>query len=117
MKSICIMREILKGIGQFERSFDSTYHISLNEAIVLCTLQESPKPMTSTHLSKQTELSPSHTSKIIRILEEKELIKRLLSEEDKRLMFFRLTDEGKRRVQELNLEKVEIPKLLQSLME
>ena len=117
MKSICIMRDVLKGIGQFEHSFESTYHISLNEAIVLCTLQESPKAMTSTHLSKQTELSPSHTSKILRILEEKELIKRMLSEEDKRLMFFRLTDAGRKRVQELNLEKVEMPKFLQSLME
>lgn len=113
MKSICMIRDVLKALSSFETAFEEVYGLSLNEAMVLCALQEYGREMTSTAIAKKTEMSPSHTSKVIRTLEEKKLINRSLSKEDKRLMFFNLTPPGLERLEELNLDKVKIPKLLE----
>ena len=103
--------ETLK-IRQFEKNVNQ---ITLNEAMILCALKEALDKVTATNLSKQTELSPSHTSKMLRILEEKGLIVRSLGSEDRRQMYFHLTQLGKQRVTELELDKVEIPDLLKPL--
>ena len=117
MKTICMMRDVLRALSAFEVTFEEAYKVSLNEAMILCALHESKKEMTSTNLAKRTDLSPSHTSKMIRILEEKELIERTLSESDKRLMFFHLTKTGSKKVKELSLEGVEVPELLKPIFE
>ena len=112
MKTICAMRDVFKAMGNFETAFEKMYQITLNEAMILCALKEASDKVTATNLSKQTELSPSHTSKMLRILEEKGLIVRSLGSEDRRQMYFQL---GKQRVTELELDKVEIPDLLKPL--
>lgn len=72
MKTICVMRDVFKAMARFEDAFEKVYQVSLNEAMILCALQEaSPNNMTATSLSKRTELTPSHASKMLRILEEK----------------------------------------------
>ena len=71
--------------------------------------------MTATNLSKSTDLIPSHTSKMLRILEEKGLIVRELGNEDRRQMYFHLSSTGKQRVSELEVDKVEMPELLKPL--
>ena len=103
MKTICVMRDVFKAMARFEDSFEKVYKISLNEAMILCALQEAS--------------TPSHASKMLRILEEKELIVRTLGEVDRRLMQFHLSQNGKKLVGELELEKVEIPELLKPLFE
>lgn len=115
MKTICAMRDLFRAMGDFESAFEKVYHITLNEAMILCTLEEAKEKMTATNLSKRTDLSPSHTSKMLRILEEKELIIRTLGNEDRRQMRFHLSPAGKKRVGELALNKVEIPELIKSL--
>ena len=110
MKTICAMRDVFKAMGNFETAFEKMYQITLNEAMILCALKEASDKVTAT-----TELSPSHTSKMLRILEEKGLIVRSLGSEDRRQMYFHLTQLGKQRVTELELDKVEIPDLLKPL--
>ena len=56
-----------------------------------------------------------NVKKMLRILEEKELIIRTLGNEDRRQMYFHLSPTGKQRVTELELDKVEIPELLKPL--
>ena len=109
MKTICAMRDVFKAMGNFETAFEKMYQITLNEAMILCALKEASDKVTA------TELSPSHTSKMLRILEEKGLIVRSLGSEDRRQMYFHLTQLGKQRVTELELDKVEIPDLLKPL--
>lgn len=115
MKTICALRDLFKAMNDFETAFEKVYKISLNEAMILCTLKESADKMTATNLSKRTDLSPSHTSKMLRILEEKKLIIRTLGSIDRRQMHFHLSSAGNERVNELELHKVEIPELLKPL--
>lgn len=115
MKTICAMRDVFRALTDFESSFEKIYRLSLNEAIILCTLKCSTEKITATDLSKQTDLSPSHTSKMLRILEEKGLIIRSLGSKDRRQMYFQLSPAGRQRVDTLELDKVEIPELLKPL--
>ena len=116
MKTICAMRDVFRALTDFESSFEKIYRLSLNEAIILCTLKCSAEKITATDLSKQTDLSPSHTSKMLRILEEKGLIIRSLGSKDRRQMYFQLSPAGRQRVDTLELDKVEIPELLKPLI-
>ena len=109
------MRDVFRALTDFESSFEKIYRLSLNEAIILCTLKCSAEKITATDLSKQTDLSPSHTSKMLRILEEKGLIIRSLGSKDRRQMYFQLSPVGRQRVDTLELDKVEIPELLKPL--
>ena len=68
------MREVFRAMSSFETAFEKVYRITLNEAMILCILKDATERMTATNLSKSTDLSPSHTSKMLRILEEKGLI-------------------------------------------
>lgn len=115
MKTICAMRDIIRAMSSFETAFEKVYNISLNEAMILCALKGATEKVTATNLSKQTDLSPSHTSKMLRILEEKKLIIRTLGSDDRRQMHFNLSTAGKKRVEQLELDKVEIPELLKPL--
>ena len=78
------MREVFRAMSSFETAFEKVYRITLNEAMILCILKDATERMTATSLSKRTELTPSHASKMLRILEEKELIVRTLGEEEGR---------------------------------
>ena len=92
MNTICKMRDIYKALSIFETAFEEVYGISLNEAMVLCALREAGKEITSTAIAERTEMAPSHTSKVIRAVEDKGLIRRALGEVDKRQMYFSLTE-------------------------
>ena len=109
------MREVFRAMSSFETAFEKVYRITLNEAMILCILKDATERMTATNLSKSTDLSPSHTSKMLRILEEKGLIVRELGNEDRRQMYFPLSSTGKQRVSELEVDKVEMPELLKPL--
>ena len=111
MNTICKMRDIYKALSVFETAFEEMYAISLNEAMVLCALREAGKEITSTAISERTEMAPSHTSKVIRAVEDKGHIRRSSGEED-----LSLTEAGKKRLDELDLDKVEVPEILKPLM-
>ena len=92
MKTICAIRDVFRAMTNFEASFEQVYQITLNEAMILCALKCSSERMTATNLSKQTDLSPSHTS-----------------------MYFTLSAAGRERVCDMEIQKVEIPELLKPL--
>lgn len=110
------MRDIYKALARFETQFEEIYGLTLNEAMILCALQEAGEVITSTALSTRTGMAPSHTSKVIKSVEEKGLLERMLDKMDKRLMHFSLTPEGEKILREINLEKVEIPEMLKPLV-
>ena len=116
MRSICVMRDIYKAISVFEAEFEKVYGLSLNEAMVLCSLEEvTGEGLTSTTIAERTEMTPSHTSKVIRSVEEKKLIKRAIGEVDKRQMYFCLTDSGRERLQMVDRGNIQIPELLKPI--
>lgn len=115
MKTICAIRDVFRAMSDFENKFEQVYQITLNEAMILCAINCFSGKMTATNLSKQTNFTPSHTSKILRILEEKKLIIRTHDTKDRRLMHFTLSALGKERICDMEMQKVEIPELFKPL--
>lgn len=68
------MRELFKALSELETRLMEQYGVSLNEAMALCCI--GGDTLTASVISENTGLSASHTSKVIRSIEEKELIVR-----------------------------------------
>lgn len=115
METLCRIRDIYRAIAEFETQFMHSYDLSLNEGMLLCTLLDHPK-LTSSEIAEALGLSASNTSKVIRSVEEKKLVARLVGKIDKRQMHFALTPEGKERIMAIKSDIPAIPPLLQSIV-
>jgi DNA-binding MarR family transcriptional regulator len=115
METLCKIRDIYRAIAEFEVQFTQMYDLSLNEGMLLCTLFNTPK-LTSSEIAEALGLSASNTSKVIRSVEGKKLITRLIGKEDKRQMRFSLTAEGKNRISDIKNATLELPGLLQQVV-
>lgn len=99
MKKLCAIRDICRALGVFESDFLKEHDISLNEGMILCSLKESR--LSSGEIAKQINLTCSNTSKLIRTIEERGYIERVLGEEDRRQMYFSLTSSGLAKVKKI----------------
>ena len=79
METLCKIRDVYRAIAEFEVQFTQMYDLSLNEGMLLCTLLNTPK-LTSSEIAEALGLSASNTSKVIRSVEGKKLITRLMQE-------------------------------------
>lgn len=117
MNPVCVMRDIYKSLATYEHEFEATYCVSLNEAMVLCALSCSECKLSSSEISDKTAMTASHTSKVIKTVETKALIKRTLGKDDKRQMYFSLTAKGTSCLSQINCKGVEIPDMLKPIFE
>lgn len=108
------MRELFKALSELETRLMEQYGVSLNEAMALCCI--GGDTLTASVISENTGLSASHTSKVIRSIEEKELIVRNLGDKDKRQMHFTLSDKGRECLEALKANEIEIPELLKPFL-
>lgn len=111
------MRDIYQALADYEAEFAKRYGITLNEAMALCSISGSEETLTSTEIAGKTGMTTSHTSKVIRSIEEKELIKRSLGNKDKRQMYFCLSDRGKKCLSEISCSGVVIPEILRPVFD
>lgn len=109
--NLCKIRELYRAILEFEAEINKTHGLTLNEAMLLCCLSGNGI-LSSTEISEALGLSCSNASKVIKSVEEKKLIKRSLSAEDKRSMLFRLTAKGESKLSEMQLCTQELPENL-----
>lgn len=115
METLCKIRDIYIAISKFESHFEKEYNLSLNEGMLLCTLLEF-KTLSSTELAKKLGLTCSNTSKVIKSIEDQKLIERSLGKEDKRQMYFSLTNEGQIKIKSVKSSKVNIPEDIKMLL-
>ncbi len=116
MENICKIREIYRLIADLEAQFIKQYDLSLNEGILLCALTQTTE-LTSGEIAETLGLTNSNASKIIRSIEQKKYITRLIGKKDKRQMQFSLTEEGKRKIEMIQANPHELPPLLQKIIQ
>ncbi len=115
MRLLCKIRDLSRAIADFETVFQKEFAISLNEGMTLCTL-DCAKCLTSGQLAKNLGLSYSNMSKVIKHLEDKNLIARCIGKEDKRQMLFSITENGRELLDRINANEVALPELLNSFI-
>lgn len=113
MKPLCSLRDIFRSIRDFEEAFQQEHDLCLNEGMLLCSLKDCM--LKSTDLAERLGLTPSNTSKVIKSVETKGYIERILGKEDKRQMFFTLTNEGQAKLAVIKKEEENILKLLDTI--
>lgn len=69
METICLMRDIYRAIQTFEADFQKVHRVCMNEAMLLCSLSGGKR--SAAEIAAINAMSPSHTSKVIRSVEEK----------------------------------------------
>lgn len=114
-KTLCRIRDIYRSIAMFEADFESKYDICLNEGMLLCSLNGNK--YSSSELAELLGLTNSNTSKVIKSVEKKGLVKRNIGKDDKRQMYFILTDAGKAKLGTIKCEEIDIPEMLRTVIE
>ena len=112
---ICVMRELMMALSDFENKLMDAHGVSLNEAMVLCAL--GGECVTASVIAERTGLRPSHASKVIGTLEERGYLKRELGKQDKRQMYLSLTDTGMECLCQIKIHQFDIPSLLQPVFD
>lgn len=110
MNTLCTLRDIYRSIRDFEEFFQKKHDLCLNEGMLLCSLKSGK--LSSTELAEVLGLTTSNTSKVIKAVENKGLVDRILGKDDKRQMYFRLNETGKAKLGIIKKEESEIVKLL-----
>jgi len=114
MEAICGLKDVYKVLYQFERQFQVSHEMTINEAMLMCCLQDGDGKSAGT-LCEYIGLSPSRVSKIINSVEKMGYIERSISSEDKRQMLFSLTTSGWRKITEMRKIELHIPELYAQL--
>lgn len=112
METLCSIRDLYRSIAEFETRFEKIHNLSLNEGMLLCSLTKADR-LSSGEIAELLGLTTSNTSKVIKSVENKELIERGLGSRDKRQMYFSLTDKGRSRFREIKSQNIEIPPMLE----
>lgn len=115
MENLCRIRNIQRAVAGFEAQFEKRYGICLNEGMALCSLHKAGN-LSSGEIGELLGLTPSNASKVIRSIENKGLIERILGMQDKRQMYFSLTPLGKELILSVKCEEIECSPLLESLL-
>ena len=115
METLCRIRDIYRAIAEFETQFMLQYNLFLNEGMLLCALLDHSR-LTSGEIAEALGLTHSNTSKLIRSVEEKKLIARVVGKVDKRQMHFSLTAEGKEQIAAIKNTTHEMPVILEQVI-
>lgn len=115
METLCKIREINRAVSAFEAEMEKTCNLCLNEGMLLCSLSKTNK-LSSGEIAEALGLTASNTSKVIKSVENKNLIKRVIGDTDKRQMYFSLTAKGKKSLSEINCDNIKLPELLEKIL-
>ena len=110
MNTLCSLLGLAQAVDMFEKDFLDVHSLSLKEGMLLCCISE--QQLTASDIACKIDLTNSNCSKVIKSVEKKGLIERSFGIDDKRKMFFVLTESGKNKMLEIIKEEVEIPELL-----
>ncbi|GAE20993.1 3-to-5 oligoribonuclease A [Bacteroides pyogenes JCM 10003] len=84
--------------------------------MLLCSLSKVDR-LSSGEIAETLGLTNSNASKVIRSVEDKGLVERVMGVVDKRQMYFSLTRKGKKALSEIVCEELEMSDLLQRVLQ
>ena len=112
MNTLCRIREVSRAIAEFEQCFEREYRLSMNEGVLLCCLARHGGTLVGrdcgdapADLFEYVEGDPVGGG-------QGGFVIRKLGEEDKRQMYFSLTEAGRAELERLQPCRVALPELL-----
>jgi DNA-binding MarR family transcriptional regulator len=114
MEEICKLKDIYKSLYSFEKDFADKNGITINEGMILCCMKDG-KARSANELCDFLGLSNSRVSRVINAVETKGYITRQMGIKDKRQMIFSLTQEGKRKIKQMQKQELNFSDLKNQL--
>ncbi len=90
------LRRIVSLIYQDSKNMNKQYGFTGPQSLVIKSLYSSNKPLSSVALSRNLCVTPANITGIIDRLEEKEIVKRIKRQDDRRQNLIELTEQGKK---------------------
>lgn len=115
METLCRIRDIWRAVAVFESALEKEHNLCMNEGMLLCTLSKTDR-LSSSEIAESLGLTASNASKVIKSVENKGMVGRVLGETDKRQMYFSLTEKGRQALSDIQDRGPEIPALLQEIL-
>lgn len=112
---LCKIRDLQQEIRTFEHEFETQFGICMNEGMAICSIEQAGS-LTSGELVRLLGLTNSNTSKILKSIEQKGLVKRLIGKSDKRQMNFILTETGKETIRKILSGELQLPEGLDKII-
>lgn len=100
VKDLSTLRKIVVEIREIEQHLKSELNLSLNEALILCQIQEGVKE--TRKISQEIGVSTSRFSRLLDSLEKKALILRSLSPLNRRTLNLEITTLGLQKLEQLH---------------
>ncbi len=116
MENLCKIRNIQRAVVSFELKFEQRYGIGLNEGMALCSLLKAGS-LSSGEIGELLGITSSNTSKVIASIEKKGLVKRVMGKQDKRQMYFSLTEKGTELISGIRCDKIDMSDLLKEIVD
>ena len=107
---MCVLKDVYREIYRFENDLRETSGLSVNEAMILCSLRE--KDATSGDLAAELSLSPGRMSRILDWLENKTYIIRSFGINDRRVINVTITKKGQDCMERLRSSELREPEFL-----
>ena len=104
------MRELFKALSSLESELEAKYGVSLNEAMVLCSIGK--ETVTAGTIGERTGLMAYHTSQVIGQADGKGVLGRAVDVKDKRHTGVTWTEKGHACLQEVADKGVDVPEVL-----
>lgn len=114
---MCVIRDLQRNIAAYETRMVEKYGLCLNEGMLLCTLSNAKRPLSSGEIAEMLGLTTSNASKVIASVERKGLIERSLGNADKRHMYFKLTGAGHGKLRAVTYGTVDLPDQLRAIVQ
>lgn len=115
-QKICRLRDVYRAIAALEAGIEKQYGLNINEAMLLCTLNERGQ-MTVGDIREEMGLTYSNTSKVIASVEKQSLVRRTAQDRDHRCISVAITDEGRKRLEEVGMCEIAYPDILKDILE
>ena len=111
MDKLCKIRDLQRAVHQFESAFEKRYGICLNEGMTLCSLSKTGASLPG-RAGRTAGTHAVEPSKVLRSVEQKGLVTRELCNEDRRQMYYSLTQQGRELLASVSCREVETPEIL-----
>ena len=115
MYDLCDIRQIIVDLKKFEEQLKQETNVSLNEALCLCQTERGTTEPGA--LARVLDISPSRLSRILDSLEQRNLIRRSISQTDKRVFTITLTDDGSALLAKLHCTSIAMPHHIEQAIE
>ena len=113
--TLCKIRNLQRAIIGFETQLEKQYQLCLNEAILLCTLRKR-EFLSAGEIAEALGLTYSNTSKVIKSVEKKGFIERSAGNDDRRQMYFCVSENGYSKLSSIKCDNIIIPSPLNTIL-